>query len=469
MATESAREPRAPGTATAAVPLDPAAEPEALDSRPTPGLLQLAWPAVVGNLAYSLVGFVDIKIVGSLGPSAVAAVTTGNRMFFVVQALLMALTAGTTALVARAWGAGDQWGAHRVVNASVTLASLVALVLTLPTVLFAEALAAIFRLDAETVAQAADFIRTISFFNIAFALNMVLGAALRAAGDTMVPLLIGLFTNVVNVVLVYGLVYGAFGLPAWGVRGAALASGLAFTSGALLSVVLWIRGGLRIRVGEGGWLDRRRFGQLARIGYPSALEQAAMQLGFILFLWIVSTYGTAPYAAYGIGVTLLSFSFVVGFGFSIAASTHVGQRLGAKDPAGAAESGWHAMRMAVAIMIGIGGLITLAARPLAGFLIDDPEVVRLTVVFIYILGAVQPLMAIEFTIGGALRGAADTRFPLYTTLTGLVIVRGCVAAAFMVLGLSVEWVFAALIVDYIVKAIMLTLRFRSARWQHIVV
>jgi Na+-driven multidrug efflux pump len=194
-----------------------------------------------------------------------------------------------------------------------------------------------------------------------------------------------------------------------------------------------------------------------------------MQIGFIVFLWIVSLYGTAPYAAYGIGVQILSFSFVVGFGFTIAASTHVGQCLGADDPEGAMRSGWRAMRLAMGSMIVLGALIVVFAERIASAMIDDPEVIRLTVAFIYILGAVQPLMAMEFTLGGALRGAGDTRFPLLTTLTGLIFVRGTLAALFAVLELTVEWVFGALIVDYIVKASLLSWRFRSGRWQSIVI
>jgi putative MATE family efflux protein len=454
-------------TETVEAERDPPSKPGAPEE--TPGILQLAWPAILGNLAYSVVGLVDIKIVGSLGPSAVAAVTTGHRMFFVLQAVLIALTAGTTAMVARAWGAGDRAEAERVTSASLGVCIALAIALTLPAVIFAEQLAGVFKLDRATLEQAASFIRVMSCFNITFAIAMVIGTAIRAAGDTLTPLWIGLITNVVNVFLVIGLVYGRFGMPAMGVTGAALASGIAFSVGALISLGLWLRGGLVLGTGRGDSLTRRRVLQLFRIGYPAGLEQGALQGGFILFLWIVSVYGTAPYAAYGIGVQILSFSFVVGFGFSIAASTHVGQRLGAEDPEGARASGWRAMWLAVGTMIVLGGVIIVAARQIATFMIDDPEVIRLTVVFIYILGAVQPLMAIEFTLGGALRGAGDTRFPLFTTLTGLIFVRGALAGAAALMGLAVEWIFGALIVDYIVKASLLTWRFHSGRWQRIVI
>lgn len=434
-----------------------------------PGILRLAWPAVASNLAYSMVGLVDIKIVASLGSSAVAAVTTGHRIFWVLQAVMIAITAGTTALVARAWGAKNKDEAERVTRASLWLCMGVAGAMTLPAFFFADQLAGIFELDDATVADAASFIRVMSLFNVAFAMSMVIGSALRAAGDTLTPLWIGLGTNCVNVFLVYGLVFGQFGLPAMGVRGAALATGLSLLSGSMVSLGLWWGGKLRIPRGSGVALTQQRVRQLIRIGYPAGLEQAAMQVGFIVFLWIVSLYGTAPYAAYGIGVQILSFSFVVGIGFNIAASTHVGQKLGAGDPEGAERSGWRAMRLAVLTMAILSGLIIMTAESIASFIIDDPEVVRLTVVFIYVLGAAQPLMAIDFTLGGALRGAGDTRFPLVTTIAGLVVVRGCVAGLLALLDFGVEWVFCALLFDYCVKSSLMSWRFRRRAWQKIVI
>ena len=158
---------------------------------------------------------------------------------------------------------------------------------------------------------------------------------------------------------------------------------------------------------------------------------------------------------------------MVGFGFSIAGATLVGQHLGAADHEGAVKSGWNATWLAIGSMVALSVVIVVYANEIAWYLIKDEEVVRLTVAFIYIMALAQPLMAIEFTLGGCLRGAGDTRFPLITTMVGLIGVRVGLAAIFVLLDLSVEWIYGALIGDYIVKALMMLHRFHGGKWQQI--
>ena len=443
-------------------------QPEVTEEvKSTPGIWELAWPAILSNLLFSVIGIVTIKIVGTLGAEAVAAVTTGHRIFWGLQATLMAISAGTTALVARSWGADDPTEAARVTTVSLWLSNAVAIGLMLPCIFFAYEIASVFGLDENPTRLAAEFIQYLSLFNIAFSINMILGAALRAAGDTKTPLWIGVATNIVNVVLVYLLVHGMYGFPPMGVVGAAIANGVSFAVGGLIFLYLYYSHRMRVGVGGPNSVTRTRVRQLVHIGYPAGVEQFVFQIGFIAFLWLVAFFGTAPYAAYGVGVQILSVSFVVGFGFSIAGSTLVGQHLGAGDSEGAVSSGWRALAMAIGSMVVLSIVIALFANEIARYLINDDEVVRLTVVFIYIMALVQPLMAVEFTLGGCLRGAGDTRFPLMTTMVGLCGVRVGLAAVFVLLGFSVEWIYAALIGDYIVKAVMLLYRFHGGKWQHI--
>lgn len=447
--------------------LDQETSADSIVVKPQIGIWELAWPTILSNLLFSVIGIISIKIVGSLGAEAVAAVTTGHRIFFGLQAILMAVSAGTTAMVARSWGAKEFEEAAKITSVSLWIGNIVALILMVPCVIFAESIAAVFGLDDSTTQQAASFIRYLSLFNIAFAINMIIGASLRAAGDTMTPLWIGVITNIINIILVYVLVFGLYGFPQMGVAGAAVANGLSFSVGAVILLLLLYGRKLKVGVGGKGSLTRSRIGQLVHIGYPAGLEQFVFQGGFLAFLWLVGYYGTAAFAAYGIGVQILSISFVVGFGFSIAGATLVGQHLGARNPEGATRQGWRATGLAIVSMTALSIVIVIFARDIAWFLIQDEEVVQNTVVFIYIMAIAQPLMAIEFTLGGCLRGAGDTRFPLITTMVGLIGVRVGLAAIFTYLGLSVYWIYGALIGDYIVKAIMVVLRFRSGKWKQI--
>jgi putative MATE family efflux protein len=291
---------------------------------------------------------------------------------------------------------------------------------------------------------------------------------LRGAGDVRTPLAIGIVTNLVNVVACWTLIFGRFGAPALGAEGSVWASGIAFVTGALLLLWLWQRGTLVLpAVPWRGYATSGMARRLLRVGIPTALERGAFQVGLLLFLRIVADFGTEPISAYLIGCRILAFCFVPGFGFASAAATLVGQNLGAGRPDEAARSGWRATAGAVGVMSSVGLAIILFAQPLAGsFGAVGPETVRLTVVFIYILGAAQPLMAIEFTLGGALRGAGDTRFPLFALLAGLLVFR-LGAAQFLARPIfgTVAAVWSCLLADYAVKAILLSWRFRSGRWK----
>ena len=428
---------------------------------------QLAWPSILSNLLFTTVGFMHIKIVAELGTSAVAAVTTGHRVFFLIQAILMGVSIAATAMISRAWGAKDIRQAESDTWTALTVSIALAAVLSLPALLIPEQLAGLFGLDDETTRLAGTFIFWLGVFNVATAVNMMLQTALRATGDVITPLWILSFSTVLNITFGFCLAYGLGPLPAMGVAGVALGGSSAATLVTIVFATLWWRGRFNLKPIKRlsvDWLATRR---LASIGMPSIIEQGVVQLAFLLFFGIVAQYGTAPYAAYGIGVTLVSFPIVVGFGFGIAAATLVGQQLGAGRPEAAVAVGWRSLRMAVGAMTGLSIILAWYARDLAGFMINDPEVIEYTVVFIYMMALAQPMMACEVALAGSLRGAGDTRFPLIATFCGLLLGRLLPAWLFSSLDMSVYWVFAVMLFDYSLKAVLLIYRYRSRKWLNI--
>ena len=424
----------------------------------------LAWPTIISNLLFTLVGFMHIKLAAGLGTSAVAAVSTGHRVYFLIQAILMGLSVAATALVSRSWGAGNKEDAARVTWTSIAMGMLVAAVVSLPIVIKPEVVAGVFGLDEQTTRDAASFIFWISIFNVFSAINMMLSTALRATGDVITPLWYLFFSSLLNVLVGYLLAYGVGFLPALGVAGLGLGGSLAASLVTVAFVIAWWRGHFQVKPLKSWRVDRGSARQLVVIGTPALLEQGVIQLSFLAFFAIVALYGTEAYAAYGIGISLVSFPIVIGFGFGMATATLVGQQLGAGQPEAAMGAGWRSLRMALVAMAIVSAVMLWYARELAEFMIDDPRVVDLTVSFIYIIAFCQPLMAIEFTLASALRGAGDTRYPLVATFCGIVIGRLSVAAIFAWLELPVEWLFGCMIIDYGIKAVMLLVRYRTGRW-----
>ena len=403
-----------------------------------PSIASLAVPSILSNLSYSLVGMVQTKFIGEFGAEGLAALGAGQRIFFAMQAVLMAVSAGTTALVARAWGAGDYEEASRVTMASLVLAGILGVLIAVFGFFLAHPVAGIF--------------------------------GLSPSGDAWTPLWTGIGTNILNLPLAYALVFGAWGFARMEVAGVAVAAGIAFSISSVVLLVMWVKQKFRITHTRGGWWRRARLKSLLDIGYPAAVEQGVFQLGFFVFLMLIGrVFGTEAFAAYNIGVNILSLCMTVGFGFSIAGSTLVGQYLGAKDPAGAERSGWRSMTFAAITMGSMGLTIIFFAPELSRYFIGDNELtITYTVQFIYLLGAMMPLMAVEFAIGGALRGAGDTRFPLIATILGLIVMRCGFASIAVYLGLDVFWVYAALVGDYVLKSLLLIWRFRKGRWKTLV-
>jgi putative MATE family efflux protein len=436
-----------------------------------PGVWSIAWPTMTLFGLHALVGIVDFVFVSSLGAGAVAAVGVAMQIHFLAFAAMNAVMAGTTAVVAREWGRGDREEAARAVRCSVALAALLGalFMLALP---FARPIVGLLGVSEAVQRTGGDCLGVLLLANVPFAVGATLGVALRAAGDARTPLAVGILTNVVNIVGDYALVFGRLGAPELGAVGSAWATALAFLTGVVVAGWLWLGGRLILPVGRWrGSVTRLLSVRLLRVGFPAALEMAAFNVGLLLFMGIVADFGTEPVSAYLIGVRILSFCFVPGLGFSMAAGTVVGQHLGADQPEQAARAGWRGLLAAMVVMGGVGLGIVLLARPLASiFGAVGEHTIDLTVTFIHILGAAQPLMAVEFVLGGGLRGAGDTRSPLVAMVAGLFVARLATAEwiAAPVFG-TVTAVWSCLLADYALKAGILTWRFASGSWKQVAV
>lgn len=429
----------------------------------------LAWPVILTMSLEAVVGLLDMLMVGRLGAAPVAGVGIGTQILFAVNTVMIAIATGTLAIVARHWGAGEIRAAEEVTMQSILAAAAIAAAIIVPVMLWAPEAVSVFGVEPNVVELGSLYLRVVLLSGPFDAVLVVCAFALRGAGDTRTPLVVAAITGAIKVAVSYVLIFGKLGLPPLGVVGAAVGSVAAFGSGGVLLAALLARGTLVLRLhvadlGVRAAVLRRLFA----IGYPAAIEHLLMQLGFFVYFYFAAKYSTSAVAAYVIGVRILGLSFLPGFGFAAAASTVVGQNLGARRPERATRGGWETVRLAVCLMTVGGVVIYAAARPIAELFVGDAEVIEKAVTFIHVLAAAQPLMAIDFTLGGALRGAGDTRFPLYSVLIGFYLCRlGSAWLATFWLELPLVWLWLALMPDYIARCLLKTWRFRSGVWQHI--
>jgi putative MATE family efflux protein len=342
----------------------------------------------------------------------------------------------------------------------------VALAMSLLAIAFAEQLAGFFRLEDDSRVMAVSFIRWTCLFAPSQAIVMVLSTACRSVGDARTPLFLGVFANGISIFGAWVFAYGHFGLPAMGVSGAAIGWGLAFTFSAVAYLTLWIKRLLKLPYYPAADQPQTSLRHFINISMPATIEQFIMQAAMLLFIVFVASYGTAAFAAYGVGMSLFSVAAVIGLGFSIASSALVGQSLGAGNPEAALASAREALKLSLGIMVITGGLSALFATPIAAAMVDDPAVIELTAQFLVALALLQPMLAADFVLTGAMRGAGDTRFPLIAGLVAVVGVRLPLGAIIAWQQLPIIWIYAVFIVDQAVKLIIVFYRYRARRWLH---
>ncbi len=212
--------------------------------------------------------------------------------------------------------------------------------------------------------------------------------------------------------------------------------------------------------------DMLQLKRIANIGIPAGAEQLLMRFGMTAYVTTVAALGTKAYAAHQLALQGESIAFMPGFGFAIAATTMVGQGLGARRPDQARADGYLAQRMAILFMSAMGVVFFIFAAPILDLFINDPEVVQLGVWPLRLVAFSQPALATSMVLSGGLRGAGDTRATMVITSGGLWLVRLPLAMLLTgPLGLLGAWI--AMGLDLQLRGTAVFLRFRSGRWARI--
>lgn len=425
--------------------------------------MTLALPVTVSSLLQRTEGIVAVFLVGGLGAVPIAAVGLGQLLAFIATTLVSGLSVGTNVIVAQLWGARRREDAGQAARLFLGLSAGVSLVLSVVGISCNEAAMTMLGADARVIDVALPY-STLIFLVIPFTvLLQVLASILQGTGDTRTPMYAMIVVNVLHVGIAYPLIYGKWGVPAFGVSGAAAAVGIAEAAGMLF---LLVRAMPIFRKSQNLHVEWIR--TLWQVGAPVSGERIVQQAGILLYTKIVLLYGTVSYAAHQVGLSIESLSFLPGYGFAIAAATMVGQSIGAGKFTRAKIENLEANRMAALVMAAMGLIFFFFPYGLLRAFTHDEDVIELGTTFLKIVALIQVPLALTMVLAGSLRGAGDTHFIMVATTIGMWAVRLPIAVAVGVwLHLGIAYVWLAMIADWTLRMGLMVWRYRSERWRNI--
>ncbi|WHY94588.1 MATE family efflux transporter [Neobacillus cucumis] len=423
-------------------------------------IVSLAVPAMIENILQTVVGFVDTLFVSKLGLNEVTAVGVANAVLAVYIAIFMALGVGTSSLIARSIGAGNMDKAKSIARQSTFISAIFGLVFGVITLFFSEPLLRLMGAKSNVLADGITYFQIVAIPSIFISLMFIFGSILRASGDTKTPMKVSWWINFIHIGLDYVLIFGLFGLKGFGVAGAAMATVIVRLIGTVV-LYLYIKKS-KVSFSLFGSYSKEDSISIMKLSTPAAIERLIMRLGQVLYFGLIVKIGADTYAAHSIAGNIETFSYMPGYGLAIAATTLVGQCVGAKRSKEAYQYGMMTTWIAVGFMSFVGVLLYFLSPWFATWFTTDKNAVNMVVTALRIDAFAQPALAIGLVLAGALQGAGDTKSPMYSTAIGMWVIR---VLGVYILGIhfkmGIAGVWLSIAIDLYARALFLLYKFRK--------
>lgn len=420
-------------------------------------VLKLALPAVGEMILYMIIYVFDTMMVGKYGGSiAVSSVSLSSEIMSTFSNIFISagVSIGIASLVARRVGAQE----IALAEEYATLGFITSLVISLfiSSAFFVSSKVLLKLVGAEpAVADLGTSYMKIASIGIAF--NMImssLNATLRGFGNTLTPLVASMLINIVNITLDYLFIFGKFGFPELGVKGAAIATTSAQIIGFLF--IVWYmkyHSKIRVRFKYIKNLNLHMLRSLFKLSIPSALQEGSFGISRLLSNIFIVGLGSLAFASNQIATSIESISFMPGWGFAVAATTLVGKKIGEKDYKKAREYAFTSIFLATLVMVFCSILFLTIPNILVSLFIKSSEtkVINDGTYCLMIAAIEQPFMAISMVVGGILKGSGDTKTPFKVALFSSWVIRIPLMFFFIYyLKLSVVYVWVITSIQWIV-------------------
>ncbi len=431
---------------------------------------QIAWPSAVESTLVGLVGAIDTMMVGGIGTAAIAAVGITNQPKFILLAAINSLNVGVTAIVARRKGENNQESANSCLRQCLLLSAFISIFMAVMGFLYASEILIFAGAEADYLDYAVSYFRILMVSIFFQAINLTINAAQRGAGNTRISMRTNVTGNIVNVIFNYLLINGVWFFPKLGVQGAAIATALgAFVACCMSVATLLKRGSFLSFHTIGRWkLSKALLLLLFSISGSALIEQVFMRIGFFTYAKLVAALGTTAYATHLICMNILSLSFNFADGFGVAASSLMGQNLGAKRPDMATLYVKAGQRIVFCISAVLCVCFITGRYFLVSLFSQETEVIELGAIIVLFIAGITWLQTSQVVISGSLRGAGDTRFVALSSLISVTLFRPFLAWLFCYpLGFGLIGAWFSLFADQGIRLLLNFWRFSTGKWASI--
>ena len=428
-------------------------------------ILHLSIPAALNNFLDTVQLLVDMLMVGRLSPEAIAAVGLSGQLIILIYAFLSTFYTGVNALVSRFYGSGNFKEADKTVFNISVISFVVSLPFFIFTLFYNKLYFSIMGAEKDVYLLGSQYISILSYSIPFLFLGSVLYSALNASGDTKTPLFIGIFTNILNTFLNYCLIFGNFGFPALGVKGAAIATTVSYILEVFIYLAVFLTGVRKISFYPECSLSIVK--RVLKVGIPAGMEKVFSFASFLIFVKIIALFGTVALAGYQIGLRIEGLAFMPGFGFVVAAMVIVGQSLGAGKKSEAEEYVKEVLKLASFFMGGVGLLLVIFPEYIANIFTDNKDTLQQAVLYLRVVALSQIPLAFEFVLNGALRGAGATKLTFFVNNLSFWFFRILPAYFLAIYTKNLLFVYIIMIAETFIKASILYYFFKKGAWKNI--
>ncbi|WP_426417462.1 MATE family efflux transporter [Aestuariirhabdus sp. LZHN29] len=368
----------------------------------------LAFPIMGGMLSQSLLNLVDAAMVGSLGEVALAGVGVGAYLNFLAVSMIMGLSSGVQAIVARRMGQGRTDECALPLNVGLLCALIIAIPVSLVFYAASPWLVALISSEQAVTDVGVAYFDARIVALCAVAMNFSFRGYWNGTHRSATYLKVILVMHVANVFISYGLIFGAFGLPRMGATGAGFGTTIAMLLGSLLYFAITARAAR-----PQGFLcrapDRATLKSVLSLAIPNSLQQMLFALGITVLFWIIARIGTEELAVAHVLINLALFLILPGVGLGMAATTLVSKALGANEPDEAYRWGWDVVKLAIIVLLILGIPFWLFPDAILGIFLASEEARAIGRLPLQLTAAGMVLDAAAIVLTQALLGAGANR------------------------------------------------------------